>query len=153
MGPPAPGGHMGCRGCALAYMGQGHQPLEAHAPRYRKKGRVLKGEGTSEVPWGGGTPPSRTLPWRKGQGCASPLSLAPIYSGGEGGHPYLSPWRLPPSRDTSSSPMVLGEALRDCHAPPSPPRRCAAVGWSLPQPLPLSLLDQGVGDVTGLYVC
>ena len=45
------------------------------------------------------------LPWRKGQGCASPLSPAPIYSGGEGGHPYLSPWRLPPSRDTSSSPV------------------------------------------------
>ncbi len=108
MGPPAPGGHMGCRGCALAYMGQGHQPLEAHAPRYRKKGRVLKGEGTSEVPWGGWTPPpllAAPLPWRKGQGCASPLSPAPIYSGGEGGHPYLSPWRLPPSRDTSSSPV------------------------------------------------
>ena len=45
------------------------------------------------------------LSWRKGQGCASPLSPAPIYSGGEGGHPYLSPWRLPPSRDTSSSPV------------------------------------------------
>ena len=43
------------------------------------------------------------LPWRKGQGCAFPLSLAPIYSGGEGGHPYLSPWCLPPSRDISSS--------------------------------------------------
>ena len=58
--------------------------------------------------------------------------------------PYLSP---------SSSPAVLGEALQDCHAPPSPPRRCAAARWSLPQPLPLSLLDQGMGDVTGLYVC
>ena len=23
---------MGCRGCALAYMGQGHKPQEAHAP-------------------------------------------------------------------------------------------------------------------------
>ena len=43
--------------------------------------------------------------------------------------------------------MVLGEALLDYHAPPSPPRRCAAVGWSLPQPLPLSLLDQEGGDV------
>ena len=41
----------------MAYMGQGHQPQEAHAPRYKKKGRVLKGEGTSEVPWGGWTPP------------------------------------------------------------------------------------------------
>ena len=58
--------------------------------------------------------------------------------------PYLSP---------SSSPTVLGEALQDCHAPPSPPRRCAAAGQSLPQPLPLSLLDRGLGDVTGLYVC
>ena len=37
--------------------------------------------------------------------------------------------------------------------PPSPPRRRASAGWSLPQPLPLSLLDQGVGDVTGLHVC
>ncbi len=53
--------------------------------------------------------------------------------------PYLSPF---------SSPAVLGEALLDCHAPPSPPRRCAATGQSLPQPIPLSLLDQGVGDVT-----
>src|SRR3954467_10757352 len=53
----------------------------------------------------------------------------------------------------SSSPAVLGEALQDCHTPPSPPRRCAAAGWSLPQPLPLSLLDQGMGDITGLYVC
>ena len=93
MGPPAPGGHMGCRGCALAYMGQGHQPLEAHAPKGQEEGRVLKGEGTSEVPWGGWTPPplGRTLPWRKGQGCALLLSLGPIYSGGKGGQPYLSP--------------------------------------------------------------
>ena len=52
-----PRGHMGCRGCALAYMGQGHQPLEAHAPKGQEEGRVLKGEGTSEVPWGGWTPP------------------------------------------------------------------------------------------------
>ena len=58
--------------------------------------------------------------------------------------PYLSP---------SSSPAVLGKALWDCHAPPSPPRRHADAGRSLPQPLPLSLLDQGMGDVTGLHVC
>ena len=32
-------------------------------------------------------------------------------------------------------------------------RRRAAAGWSLPQPLLLPLLDQGVGDVTGLHVC
>ena len=58
--------------------------------------------------------------------------------------PYLSP---------SSSLAVLGEALLECHAPPSPPRHCAAAGWCLPQPLPLTLLDQGMGDVTWLYVC
>ena len=58
--------------------------------------------------------------------------------------PYLS---------FSSSLAVLGEALLDCHAPPSPPRRCAAPFLSLLQPLPLSLLDQGMGDVTGLHVC
>ena len=46
--------------CALAYMGQGHQPLEAHAPKGQEEGRVLKGEGTSEVPWGGWTP---SPPW------------------------------------------------------------------------------------------
>ena len=64
-----------------------------------------------------------------------PLSLA---------QPYPSP---------SSSLAVLGEALLEYRAPPPPPRRRAAVGRSLPQPLPLSLLDQGVGDVTGLHVC
>ena len=58
--------------------------------------------------------------------------------------PYLSP---------SSSLVVLGEALLECHAPPPPPRRRAAAGRSFPQPLPLSLLDQGMGDVTGQHVC
>ena len=103
-GPPAPGGHMGCRGCALAYMGQGHQPQESHAPRDKKKGRVLKGEGTSEVPWGGRTPPWPHPSLEEGPRLCPPLSLAPIYSGGGGGQPHLKPWRLPPSRDTSSSP-------------------------------------------------
>ena len=37
--------------------------------------------------------------------------------------------------------------------PPPPPRRRAAAGRSLPQPLLLPLLDQGLGDVTGLHVC
>ena len=143
---------MGCRGCALAYMVQGHQPLEAHAPKEEEKGRVLKGEGTSEVPWGGRTPPGRTLPWRKGQGCAPPLPWPYIYvGGGMAAAPQVLAQPSPSPK--YSSPMVLGEALLDCHAPPPPPRRCAAVGWSLPQPLPLSLLDQGVGDITGLYVC
>ena len=67
-------------------------------------------------------------------------------------HEFLS-FLAQPYPSPSSSLVVLGEALLEYHAPPSPPRRCAAAGWSLPQPLPLSLLDQGVGDVTGLYVC
>ena len=58
--------------------------------------------------------------------------------------PYPSP---------SSSLVVLGEALLESRAPSPPPHRRAADGWSLPQPLLLPLLDQGVGDVTGLHVC
>ena len=58
--------------------------------------------------------------------------------------PYPSP---------SSSLVVLGEALLESRAPPPPPRRRAAVGWSLPQPLPFSLLDQVMGDIIGLHVC
>ena len=49
--------------------------------------------------------------------------------------------------------LVLGEALLEFCAPPPPPRCRATAGWSLPQPLLLPLLDQGVGDVTGLHVC
>ena len=67
-------------------------------------------------------------------------------------HEFLS-FLAQPYPSPSSSLAVLGEALLEYHAPPPPPRHCAAAGWSLPQPLPLSLLDQGVGDVTGLYVC
>ena len=85
---------------------------------------------------------------------AQPLPFPYIYLryGGCPTHDLLSllaqPY-LPPS----SSLAVLGEALLECHAPPSPPRRCAASGRSIPQPLPLSFLDQGTGDVTGLHVC
>ena len=92
-------------------MSQGHQPQEAHAPKEQEEGRVLKGEGTSEVPWEGWTPPplGRTLPWRKGQGCALPLSLVPIYSEGKGGQPYLSPGAsLSPVTSLSRS---IGKAL------------------------------------------
>ena len=67
-------------------------------------------------------------------------------------HEFLS-FLAQPYPSPSSSLAVLGEALLEYHAPPPPPRHHAAAGRSLPQPLPLSLLDQGVGDVTGLYVC
>ena len=82
-----------------------------------------------------------------------PAPFTPIYSGeAHGSFTKVLAWPSP-SPKSSSSPAVLGEALQDCHAPPSPPRRRAAAGRSLPQPLPLSLLDEGTGDVTGLHVC
>ena len=85
---------------------------------------------------------------------AQPLPLPYILWGFWGCHRHENISLLAqPYPSPSSSPAVLGEALQDCHAPPSPPRRRAAAGRSLPQPLPLSLLDQGVGDVTGLHVC
>ena len=67
-------------------------------------------------------------------------------------HEFLS-FLAQPYPSPSSSLVVLGEALLEFRAPPPPPRRRAAAGRRLPQPLPLSLLDQGVGDVTGLHVC
>ena len=114
------------------------------APPSPPLGRTLDGFGGCRHPWGGNPR------W----GPAPPPS--PIYTGGIWGcqtHENVSLSAQPYPSPSSSSPAVLGEALRDCHAPPSPPRRRAAAGWSLPQPLPLSLLDQGVGDVTGLHVC
>ena len=68
-GPPGgatcPGGHMGCRGCALAYMGQGHQPQEAHAPGETLKEESHKGKAPPRclgeegfLPW---PPPPRRL--------------------------------------------------------------------------------------------
>ena len=75
----------------------------------------------------------------------------PIYSGEAHGSytlPLAQPFPSP-----SSSLVVLGEALLESRAPPPPPRRRAAAGRSLSQPLLLLLLDQGVGDVTGLHVC
>ena len=91
---------------------------------------------------GGRRPPSR---WDIQGGMRH---LAPIYSGGEGGQPHPSPWRLPPSRDTSSSPLALGEAL---------PGSCyfhhhAVVLLDLHQPL-LPLLDQEGGDVSPNRTC
>ena len=85
-------------------------------------------------------------------GAALPLPYIYLMFGAAQDMSFL-PLLVQPCLSSSSSPGVLGEALLDCHAPPPPPRRCAAAGWSLPQPLPLSLLDQGMGDVTGLYVC
>ena len=75
---------MGCRGCALAYMGQGHQPQEAHAPRDKERkspkgGRHLLGAL-------GRMDSSMAAPFLGGRAkAAPPLSLGPIYSGGREG--------------------------------------------------------------------
>ena len=46
--------------CALAYMGQGHQPQEAHAPRVqgREESQRGKAQGGSTSPLGAGSPPT-----------------------------------------------------------------------------------------------
>ena len=87
-----------------------------------------------------------------GGGTAPPLPLYILEVLGSQRHDSIS-FLAQPYPSPSSSLAVLGEALLEYHAPPPPPRRRAAAGWSLPQPLLLPLLDQGVGDVTGLYVC
>ena len=78
--------------------------------------------------------------------------LGPLYKEGGGRAAHPSPWRLPLPPQHLSLSLSLAKPCRDSPLLP-PPRRRAAVGWSLPQPLPLSLLDQGMGDVIGLYVC
>ena len=95
------------------------------------------------------TPREGTL----GGGSALPLPLYIVEAKGQPRRTKLIFLLAQPYPSSSSSPAVLGEALLDYHAPPSPPCCCAAAGRILPQPLPLSLLDQGMGDVTGLHVC
>ena len=74
------------RGCDLAYMGQGHQPQEAHAPRDKERkspkgGRHLRGalgrrDSSLAAPFLGGRAKAAPPP-------PSPLSLY-IVGGGEG---------------------------------------------------------------------
>ena len=166
MGPPAPEGCVG-------QVWEGTSPRWAGAPPHQGPRRM--GE------WEGANPRSRCLrahlvgrlplssPWPpplmgsragrlllgvetlRGAQPPSPLYILEVWAAIHTRESLLLV--LPYPSPSSSSPAVLGEALRDCHAPPPPPCRRVAAGWSLPQPLPLSLLDQGMGDVTGLHVC
>jgi len=140
---------MGCKGCALAYMGQGHQPQEAHAQEIRKKGRVLKGEGTSEVPWGGRTPPWPHPSLKEGARLRPPLSLGLIYRGGKGGQQHLSLGRLPPPlQHLSLSRISSAKPCRHPAASTTTPS-CCSISINLSSPL----LDQEGGDVAAPYVC
>ena len=87
-----------------------------------------------------------------GGGAALPLPLYIVEAKGQPNTRIL-PLLAQPYPSPSSSLVVLSEALLESRAPPPSPRCRAAAGWSLPQPLLLPLLEQGVGDVTGLYVC
>ena len=94
MGPPIPGGHMGCRGCALAYMGQWHQPQEAHAlgdqeRKSPKRGRHLLGALGRRDSSLGRRPPRRL----NLLGPAPPLGS--LYIVGEGGPLTPRLWCLP----------------------------------------------------------
>ena len=94
------------------------------------------------------TPREETL----GGGAALPLPLYIVEAKRQPNTRILS-LLAQPYPSPSSSLVVLGEALLESRTPPPPPRRRATAGGSLPQPLLLPLLDQGVGDVTGLYMC
>ena len=98
-------------------------------------GGTLKGGG-APLAWGAShLPLAAAPPTRWDLRGPSPLSLAPIYSGGVGGQPYLSQGAAPLLPNTSPPPRVLGEALpENCHSTTTTPSCCC---WSLlPQPLP-----------------
>ena len=146
MGPPAPEGCMG-------QVWEGTSPRWAGAPPTRDQRRKGEWEGQTlgqmgpkalprrasplspswpppqapsragRTPWGGGNP-------RWGRSPPPPLYILRFL--GCHRHENVSFLAQPYPSSSSSSPAVLGEALRDCHAPPSPPRRRAAAGWSLP---------------------
>ena len=69
-----------------------------------------RGGGASTCLGGHSTPLGRRPPLEiPSLGPAPPWGS--LYKEGGGGQPHLSPWHLPPSCDTSSSPLALGEAL------------------------------------------
>ena len=133
---------------------EGTSPRWAGAPPHKGPRRLGFGKGAPPPNLGGkATPPGRRPLLRLDLRGPAPSPLPLYICGGWEGSRTQVLAQPSPSPKSSSAPAVLGEALQDCHAPPSPPRRRAAAGWSLPQPLLLPLLDQGVGDVTGLHVC
>ena len=133
MGPPVPGGHMGYRGCALAYMGQGHQPQEAHAPRVSRRKSPRRGRHLLGALGRRDSSPWPHHPRRLDLlGPAHPLG-PPIYSGEmEDFLPFAFGASL--SLSNTSSSIVLSEALPEyCSSIITTPSCCC---WChLPQPL------------------
>ena len=90
-GYPSPGATWAVGGAPWPIWAKGTSPKrpmrqEKRERKSPKGGRLLRGALRRRDSSLG-----RTLPWRKGQGCAPPLSLGPIYSGRKGGQRYLNP--------------------------------------------------------------
>ena len=133
MGPPAPGGHMGCRGCALAYMGQGHHPQEAHAPRDKGK-RSPKG-GRHLLGALGRMDSSLAAPFLGGRAKATPPSPLALYivGGREGSNTYAL---APPSPSHNTSPSSRSAWRSPVGIPLLPPPRRRAAGSPSTSPPP-----------------
>ena len=97
---------------------------------------------------GAGRPPLGGNP----RGCA-PSSPPPIYSGGFGAahRQEISPLVQPSPSYTSSPPRCLAKLCRITTGSTTTTPPCCC--WSSSPTSPSPLLDQGVGDVTGMHVC
>ena len=97
-GPGGPPGGATCPGGPRGLKVEGNQPLVGWGAPHGPPPAPRVGNprvGAPHLAWGASHPPWPPPPgdWIS-QGPAPPR--APIYSGGEGGQPLLSPWRLPP---------------------------------------------------------
>ena len=133
-GPPASGGRMGCRGVRLGLYGPRAPAPRGPCAKDKKEGRVLKGEGTSEVPWGGRTPPWPHPSLEEGLRLHPPSPLALYIVGGREGS-KLQPWAPPssPATPLSLSRRSLAKPCRDPLHPP-PRRRAARSPSTSPSP-------------------
>ena len=82
-------------------------------------------------------------------GGKKPGPPGPLYIVGEGGQQYPSPWRLPLPPVTPLSPACAWRSPAGIPATSTTTPSCCWISINLFFPL----LDQGMGDVTGLYVC
>ena len=110
-GSTCPGGPHGLWGVRLGLYGPREPAPRGPCAKREGKGRVLKGEGTSEVPWGGRTPPWPHPSLEEGPRLRPPLPCPYIYVG-KGRAAIPKPWHLPlPPVTHLPPPAALGEAL------------------------------------------